>query len=144
MGLDPQGTSRRTFGRSDVRMDGKFTPLSYRTSSPSGPLPKRKKCVSNIAAIISRAENAGDSLSAGPIEHDSGDIMSCGCCYYYEDDEEYYKRNGTSADSTQNQTVSLARILVLVIFKACLCNRQNRLYYKDRQNIFFWHSLLSG
>ena len=48
-GLDPQGTSGRTFGRSDVRTfgqtdgrtDEKFTPLSYRTSSPSGPLPKK-------------------------------------------------------------------------------------------------------
>ena len=55
-GLDPQGTNRtdvrtdvrtfvRTFGRSDVRTFGrtygKFTPLCYRTSSPSGPLPKR-------------------------------------------------------------------------------------------------------
>ena len=44
-GLDPQGTSGRTFVRSFVRSfartDGKFTPLFYRTSSPSGPLPKR-------------------------------------------------------------------------------------------------------
>ena len=47
-GLDPQGTSGRTFARTFARtfvrsfgrMDGKFTPLSYRTSSPSGPLPK--------------------------------------------------------------------------------------------------------
>ena len=47
-GLDPQGTSGRTFVRSLARSfvrsfgrtDGKFTPLSYRTSSPSGPLPK--------------------------------------------------------------------------------------------------------
>ena len=50
-GLDPQGTSGRTFarslihsdGRSFVRTDGKFTPLFYRTSSPSGPLPKKEK-----------------------------------------------------------------------------------------------------
>ena len=49
-GLDPQGTSGRTFGRSfarsDVcsfgRTDGRFTPLFYRTSSPPGPLPKKK------------------------------------------------------------------------------------------------------
>ena len=33
----------RSFVRSDGRTDGKFTPLFYRTSSPSGPLPKRKK-----------------------------------------------------------------------------------------------------
>ena len=47
-GLDPQGTSGRTFVRSFVRSfvcsfvrtDGKFTPLFYRTSSPLGPLPK--------------------------------------------------------------------------------------------------------
>ena len=46
-GLDPQGTSGRTFARSFARSfgrtDGKFTPLFYRTSSPSGPLPKRRK-----------------------------------------------------------------------------------------------------
>ena len=48
-GLDPQGTGRtfvcsfvRSDGRSDVRTDGKFTPLFYRTSSPSGPLPKKE------------------------------------------------------------------------------------------------------
>ena len=45
-GLDPQGTSGRTFARSFVRSlvrtDGKFTPPFYRTSSPSGPLPKSK------------------------------------------------------------------------------------------------------
>ena len=48
-GLAPQGTDRtdvwtfvRSFVRSDVRTDGKFTPLFYRTSSPSGPLPKRQ------------------------------------------------------------------------------------------------------
>ena len=47
-GLDSQGTDRtdiRTFvclfARSDGRTDGKFTPLFYKTSSPSGPLPKR-------------------------------------------------------------------------------------------------------
>ena len=48
-GLDPQGMSGRTFAQTDVRSDGrtfgrtdgKFTPLSYRTSSPSGPLPKK-------------------------------------------------------------------------------------------------------
>ena len=33
----------RSFVRSFVRTDGKFTPLFYRTSSPSGPLPKRIK-----------------------------------------------------------------------------------------------------
>ena len=46
-GLDPQGTSGRTFvrsfARSLARTDGKFTPLFYGTSSPSGPLPKRKE-----------------------------------------------------------------------------------------------------
>ena len=45
-GLDPYGTSGRTFVRLFVRLlgrtDGKFTPLSYRTSSPSGPLPKKE------------------------------------------------------------------------------------------------------
>ena len=30
----------RSLVRTDGRTDGKFTPLSYRTSSPSGPLPK--------------------------------------------------------------------------------------------------------
>ena len=43
-GAGPSGDVRtdvRTFGRSFGRTDGKFTPLSYRTSSPSGPLPKR-------------------------------------------------------------------------------------------------------
>ena len=34
-------TDVRSFGRSDVQTDGKFTPPSYRTSSPSGPLPKK-------------------------------------------------------------------------------------------------------
>ena len=62
--------------------------------------------------------NESNATAAG------GDIMSCGCCYYYEDDEEYYKRNETSADSTQNQTVSLARILVVVFFRARLCKLQ--------------------
>ena len=33
----------RSFARSLVRTDGKFTPLFYRTSSPSGPLPKKRK-----------------------------------------------------------------------------------------------------
>ena len=33
----------RTDRRTDGRTDGKFTPLSYRTSSPSGPLPKKRK-----------------------------------------------------------------------------------------------------
>ena len=54
-GLDPQGTGRTdvcsfgrsldwTFGHSLVQTDGrKFLPLFYRTSSPSDPLPKRKK-----------------------------------------------------------------------------------------------------
>ena len=36
-------TDVRSFVRSFARSDGKFTPLSYRTSSPSGPLPKRTK-----------------------------------------------------------------------------------------------------
>ena len=46
-GFGPSGDVRtdvrsypRTFGRLDVWTDGKFTPLFYRTSSPSGPLPK--------------------------------------------------------------------------------------------------------
>ena len=34
-------TDVRSFARSDGRTDGKFTPLFYRTSSPSGPLPKK-------------------------------------------------------------------------------------------------------
>ena len=43
-GAGPSGDVRtdvRSDGRSDGRTDGKFTPLSYRTSSPSGQLPKR-------------------------------------------------------------------------------------------------------
>ena len=32
----------RSFARSFGRTDGKFTPLCYRTSSPSGPLPKKE------------------------------------------------------------------------------------------------------
>ena len=47
-GAGPSGDVRtdvrsfvRSDVRSDVRTDGKFTPLSYRTSSPSGPLPKK-------------------------------------------------------------------------------------------------------
>ena len=36
-------TDVRTFVRTFGRAYGKFTPLSYRTSSPSGPLPKRTK-----------------------------------------------------------------------------------------------------
>ena len=39
-GGDPQGTGR-TFGRSDGRTDGWKFPLFYRTSFPSGPLPKK-------------------------------------------------------------------------------------------------------
>ena len=35
-----RGPDGRSFVRSLVRTDGKFTPLFYRTSSPSGPLPK--------------------------------------------------------------------------------------------------------
>ena len=38
-----RGLTGRTFGRSFVRTDGKFTPLFYRTSSPLGPLPKRRE-----------------------------------------------------------------------------------------------------
>ena len=41
--LDPLGTGRtfgRSFGRSDGWMDGRKFPVFYRTSSPSGPLPK--------------------------------------------------------------------------------------------------------
>ena len=33
----------RSFGRSLGWTDGKFTPLFYRTSSPSGPLPKKRE-----------------------------------------------------------------------------------------------------
>ena len=55
-GLDPQGTSGRTFGRSFVRTfgrtDGKFTPLSYRTSSPSGPLPKNRAYLAILMGFI--------------------------------------------------------------------------------------------
>ena len=36
-------TAVRSLVRLDGRTDGKFTPLFYRTSSPSGPLPKRKR-----------------------------------------------------------------------------------------------------
>ena len=45
-GAGPSGDIRtdvRSLGRSFVRMEGKFTPLFYRTSSPSGPLPKKEK-----------------------------------------------------------------------------------------------------
>ena len=39
--LEPGGTGR-TLGRSDIQTDGrKFPPLFCRTSSPSGPLPKK-------------------------------------------------------------------------------------------------------
>ena len=43
-GAGPSGdrTDVRSLARTDVRTDGKFTPLFYRTSSPSGPLPKRE------------------------------------------------------------------------------------------------------
>ena len=44
-GAGPSGDVRtdvRSDVRSDVRTDGKFTPLSYRTSSPSGTLPKNR------------------------------------------------------------------------------------------------------
>ena len=43
-GAGPSGDFRtdvRSFARTFVRTDGKFTPLFYRTSSPSGPLPKK-------------------------------------------------------------------------------------------------------
>ena len=44
-GAGPSGeqSDGRLFARSLGRMYGKFTPLCYRTSSPSGPLPKREK-----------------------------------------------------------------------------------------------------
>ena len=45
-GAGPSGDVRtdvRSFGRTDGRTDGKFTPLFYRTSSPSGPLPKKER-----------------------------------------------------------------------------------------------------
>ena len=48
-GAGPSGDVRtdvrsfvRSFARSLGRTDGKFTPLCYRTSSPSGPLPKKE------------------------------------------------------------------------------------------------------
>ena len=38
-------TDRRMDKRTDGRMDGQIPPVFYRTSSPSGPLPKKKaKC----------------------------------------------------------------------------------------------------
>ena len=45
-GAGPSGDVRtdvRSDVRSFVRTDGKFTPLFYRTSSPSGPLPKKEE-----------------------------------------------------------------------------------------------------
>ena len=42
----------RSLARSDVRTDGKFTPLSYRTSSPSGPLPKKLKTIKLTCLLI--------------------------------------------------------------------------------------------
>ena len=61
-GLDPQGTSGHLFVcslvRSFDRTDGKFTPLSYRTSSPSGPLPKKLPYVVVIWVIVPRGAAA--------------------------------------------------------------------------------------
>ena len=64
----PDGRSfARSFARSLVRTDRKFTPLFYRTSSPSGPLPKRWQSVSGnaLTVILSWVEWAGVSLSGG-------------------------------------------------------------------------------
>ena len=45
----PDGqTFGRSLTRSDGRTDGKFTPLFYRTSSPSGPLPKNGKMIKSL------------------------------------------------------------------------------------------------
>ena len=40
-GLEPGGTDVRSFARSYARTGGNYPPLFYRTSSPSGPLPKK-------------------------------------------------------------------------------------------------------
>ena len=54
----PDGRSlARSFVRSDVRTDGKFIPLSYRTSSPSGPLPKKGKRTDGRRRRRRRKEN---------------------------------------------------------------------------------------
>ena len=53
-GAGPSGDVRtdvRLLVRTDGRTDGKFTTLSYRTLSPSGPLPKRLNLVLLILLI---------------------------------------------------------------------------------------------
>ena len=63
-GLGGGQTDVRTYGRTDGRTDGQIPPVFYRTSSPSGPLPKKE---------LKRHSNAS-SLEFGPLCLDLGNF----------------------------------------------------------------------